>query len=50
MNKIAKAFANNKKVLIPSITAGDPSLEATKELILAMEEAGAGIIELGIPF
>ncbi|MBQ3112767.1 MAG: tryptophan synthase subunit alpha [Phascolarctobacterium sp.] len=50
MNKIAKAFANNKKVLIPSITAGDPDLEATKELILAMEEAGAGVIELGIPF
>lgn len=50
MNKITKAFADNKKVLIPSITAGDPSLEATKELIIAMEEAGAGIIELGIPF
>lgn len=50
MNKITQAFANNKKVLIPSITAGDPNLEATKELIIAMEEAGAGIIELGIPF
>ena len=50
MNNIEKAFAKNKKVLIPSITAGDPDLEATKELILAMEEAGAGIIELGIPF
>ena len=50
MNKITEAFAKNKKVLIPSITAGDPDLEATKELILAMEEAGAGVIELGIPF
>ena len=50
MNNIEKAFAKNKKVLIPSITAGDPDLEATKELILAMEEAGAGVIELGIPF
>ena len=47
MNKIEKVFAENKKVLIPSITAGDPDLEATKELILAMEEAGAGVIELG---
>lgn len=50
MNKITEAFAKNKKVLIPSITAGDPDLGATKELILAMEEAGASVIELGIPF
>ena len=50
MNNIEKAFAKNKKVLIPSITAGDPDLGATKELILAMEEAGASVIELGIPF
>ena len=50
MNNIEKAFAKNKKVLIPSITAGDPDLGATKELILAMEEAGAGVVELGIPF
>ena len=50
MNKITEAFAKNKKVLIPSITAGDPDLGATRELILAMEEAGASVIELGIPF
>lgn len=50
MNKITKAFADNKKVLIASLTAGDPDLEVTKELILTMEKAGAGIIELGIPF
>ncbi len=50
MNRISKAFAENKKVFIASLTAGDPNLEATKNLIAAMEEAGAGIIELGIPF
>lgn len=50
MNRIAKAFAQQKKVFIASITAGDPDLEITKNLITAMEEAGAGIIELGIPF
>lgn len=47
--KIAEAF-ENKKAFIPFITCGDPSLDVTKELVLAMTEAGADIIELGIPF
>ena len=50
MNKIAEVFAKEKKVFIPFITAGDPSLEKTEEMIYAMENAGAGIIEIGIPF
>lgn len=50
MNKIAEVFAKGKKVFIPFITAGDPSLEKTEEMIYAMEKAGAGIIEIGIPF
>ena len=50
MNKIAEVFAKEKKVFIPFITAGDPSLEKTEEMIYAMEKAGAGIIEIGIPF
>ena len=50
MNKrIAEAFANGK-AFIPFLTCGDPSLEATEQLIYAMEEAGADLIELGIPF
>lgn len=40
----------DKKALIPYITAGDPSLEITCQLILALEEAGADMIELGMPF
>ena len=39
-----------KKALIPYITAGDPSLEITRQLIFALEEAGADMIELGMPF
>ncbi len=39
-----------EKAFIPFVTAGDPSLEVTEELILKMEAAGADIIELGIPF
>lgn len=50
MNKIEEVFKKEKKVFIPFITAGDPSLEKTEEMIYAMEKAGAGIIEIGIPF
>ena len=32
------------------MTAGDPSLECTEEFIIKMEEAGAALIEIGIPF
>ncbi len=49
MSKIAEAF-NNKKAFIPFITCGDPSLEVSEKLVVAMAEAGADMIELGIPF
>jgi tryptophan synthase alpha chain len=38
------------KGFIPYITAGDPSLEATEQIILELERSGADIIELGVPF
>lgn len=50
MSKISQAFKNKKKCFIPFVTAGDPDLAVTKELILAMASAGADIIEIGIPF
>lgn len=49
MTDIKKAFENGK-AFIPFVTAGDPDLDTTRELILAMQEAGADLIELGIPF
>jgi tryptophan synthase alpha chain len=49
MSKIYQAF-ENKKAFIPFITGGDPSLDVTKKLIVAMAEAGADLIEIGIPF
>ncbi len=49
MSKISEAFKDNK-AFIPFITGGDPSLEITEQLLYAMEEAGADIIEIGIPF
>ena len=48
-NRITEAFANGK-AFIPFLTCGDPSLEVTEQLVYAMEEAGADLIELGIPF
>ncbi len=50
MNRIEKAFAAKKKLFIAFVTGGDPNLEMTKKLILAMADAGAGLIEIGIPF
>lgn len=49
MSKISKAF-DHGKAFIPFITCGDPDLETTKEIVLKMVEAGADLIELGIPF
>ena len=49
MSNIKKAFEGGK-AFIPFITCGDPSLEITEQLVYAMEEAGADLIELGIPF
>ena len=49
MSKIYKAF-ENKKAFIGFLTAGDPDLNTTENCILEMERAGAGIIEIGIPF
>lgn len=41
---------DNQKALIPFITAGDPDLATTEQLILTLVDAGADIIELGMPF
>ena len=49
MSNIRKAFQNGK-AFIPFLTCGDPDLETTEKLVVAMAEAGADLIELGIPF
>ena len=49
MSKITSAFQNGK-AFIPFVTCGDPSLEVTEEIVYAMADAGADLIELGIPF
>jgi tryptophan synthase alpha chain len=54
MSRIPATFAalraNRRKALIPFITAGDPSAESTVPLMHALVQAGADVIELGVPF
>jgi tryptophan synthase alpha chain len=54
MGRIEKKFSELKQrgeaALIPFVTAGDPDLGATLEILLAVERGGADLIELGIPF
>jgi tryptophan synthase alpha chain len=52
--RIAQRFAALREAgelgIVPYITAGDPSLDATLKFAIALAEAGADVIELGIPF
>ncbi len=54
MSRIAQRFAELKsqkrKALIPFVTAGDPNPTVTVPLLHAMVEAGADLLELGVPF
>ncbi|MCD9028546.1 tryptophan synthase subunit alpha [Luteimonas sp. BDR2-5] len=54
MTRLDAAFARlstaGRKALIPFVTAGDPSLEATVPVMHALVAAGADVIELGVPF
>lgn len=45
-----QAATENRKLLIPYLVAGDPNLDATEALMHGLAEAGADVIELGIPF
>lgn len=48
-DRIQRAFEHGK-AFIPFVTCGDPDMETTKKVVLALAEAGASIVELGIPF
>ena len=53
-NRIDQKFADlravGRKALIAYISAGDPNLDATRELAWAFEAGGADVLELGVPF
>lgn len=54
MSRISKKFeslkAGRRKGFIPFVTAGDPNLETSLEIVLTLAKNGADIIELGVPF
>ena len=54
MSRIAEIFAglkrDHRRGFIPFITAGDPDLKITHDLIVELAQAGATLIELGVPF
>ena len=54
MGRIERKFSSlrdkGKKALIVYLTAGDPSLEHTKEIILGLDAAGVDVLEIGVPF
>ena len=49
MSRIRDAFKNGK-AFIPFVTGGDPDLETTEKLVIAMAKAGADVIEIGLAF
>ena len=54
MNRIVERFAalksKGQKGLVVYIGAGDPHLEATRQLTIAFDQAGVDVVELGVPF
>jgi tryptophan synthase alpha chain len=54
LSRISETFARLKREgrrgLIPFITAGDPDIEITRALLVALARAGSDVIELGVPF
>lgn len=54
MNRIDRTFAelrrSNQSALVPYITVGDPDMATTLEIVEALADSGADLIELGVPF
>ena len=49
-NRLDALRSAGRKALVPFVTAGDPSLAATVPVMHALVDAGADVIELGVPF
>lgn len=54
MTRLSDRFAllrgRGERALLPFVTAGDPDIETTAAVVVAMAEAGADVIEIGMPF
>jgi tryptophan synthase alpha chain len=49
-NRFAKLRARGERAFVPFVTAGDPDLATSEAIVLALAEAGADVIEIGVPF
>ena len=47
---LARAASARRKALVPYISAGDPDMDVTYDAVLAAADAGADLLELGVPF
>lgn len=54
MSRIAQTFQqlkeNGEKALVAYVTAGDPDLDKTRQIIIGLKDAGVDILEIGVPF
>lgn len=48
--RFAQLRTSKKKAFVAYVCAGDPTLEATIDIVLALERAGVDVVELGVPF
>ena len=49
-SRFSELRAREERALVPFISAGDPNIPTTEALVLAIAEAGADLIEIGVPF
>lgn len=50
MSRIDSVFKGDHKAIMPFIVGGSPTIETTEEILIALDSAGADIIEIGFPF
>ena len=48
--RLSELRTRGERALVPFVTAGDPNLPTTEALVMAIAEAGADLIEIGVPF
>ena len=48
--RMASLKQSNKRAFIPFLMAGDPDLDTTAEALVTLDQAGADVLELGVPY
>lgn len=50
MSRLTTAFQKSKPALVTFVMAGDPNMDTSREVLLSLPDAGADVVELGMPF